>query len=350
MADILYLNPEKGVVEARELEEARDIATSALDLPEVISPRKLIQESRASGRGVSFYKNYHKCAFYPWLRDRLRESQEPAPKQEGAPDTEGESIPDEEVGYFANVGVLFHKLAELLYMNKLHSVVFEFEGKETPLVWTEALRLFNYYRTQFEPTEFTPLGAEVPFDIVSHPAFGVSRFTGRIDLPVHIDRAQLDGLRQKRAVPFLNPGAYILDHKVKWRRSGVAEKEWAYLQQLWLYMMAWDILNPDDLCQGAIVNVVYAYRAHKHEPGKGTARCADGKACLAAGPKCETFLLQKPTSIQRAIAKNYLVMAEKKLNQNGHPANLEECFRYQGRVCEFHPSVGGPCDLIGETR
>lgn len=334
-ANVIYLAP-----------ILQDQQATAVAGREIIKPRELIANSRSSGFGVSFHKNFHRCPMYAYLSGKAPETLE---KGETEPNLD-ETQPDEDSGYFAHVGVLFHKLCELYYQDRLKDVIFEFAGDSEPVAWTEAIRLFNYYRTQFKNTEFKVIGTEMPFRFESNPTFGVPLFTGRFDLMAEITAEHLQSLRERRAIPLLYPGAYVLDHKVKWRRNSKAAEEWDYLIQLWLYMMAWDLLHPENPCRGAIVNVVYAYKQHKHEPGKGTARCSAGKICDGGGAKAETFFVRPPGPQRREIARNFLKTANKLQTMLGYRANTEECFRFTGRVCQFHPSVGGPCDLIGEVK
>lgn len=295
--------------------------------PTIIRPQEIIKQSRGSGAGVSFYKNYHRCAYYALLSGNA-DIDEPTSEDDPNESTIKSS------NYFSAVGVCFHKLCELYYSGLYNQVVFEFDN-DPPVEWLEACELFRKYREKYPFDEFTALGTEVAFRFESHPAFGVPLFTGRLDLPVLIESANLPGLRVNRAIPLLYPGAYITDFKVKWRRSSVAAKEWDYSIQMWLYMMAWDLLYPDNPCRGAIINTVYNYKYQKRDPTKG-------------GPQFESFLIPPPNEHRREVARNWLKKAQAKREFFGHPANLEECFRFQGRVCQYHPSSGGPCNLIGE--
>lgn len=290
------------------------------------SPRQFLKaHAGGSSHGFHYWRQFHCCAYQGYLKHHFVALG--GPSQFSIP-----SDPQERLDK-AGVGILFHKLCEHYYDRTLSQLVIEYEGETEPEEWTVASELFRFYREKFADIEWTVNAAEVRFELTREQAetlFGLPAYTGIIDIPVVITRQQIDQIRLTRKVMLLNPGRYIIDHKVKWQRSSVAAIEWEYNVQMGAYMLSWDAIRPDSPCQGAIVNVVYP-RVRKGQ----------------LAPEFESFYIPPPNDERKAQIKHYFESARHKRDLFGLGANPEECFRYMGRPCQFHPRAGGGCDLIG---
>jgi hypothetical protein len=319
-------------------------------MSEPINPLDILKESHASGRGFSYWSQFHGCPYHRVLDKRQA-------------DYAAESQRDDEYitlgskpgkPNMRNVGVLFHKLCEFYYTDQLSKVTWEYAGEDDPLDWQVATKLFRAYRDKFPVDEFGAVYAaeegfhfgcekdemssvEVQDRRACFEEFGVPEYSGRIDLLPMILEPNLDKIRELRpGLPILYPGVYILDHKTKGRRNEFVGKVYQDSIQMQLYMHAWDLLHPDQPCQGAIISMAIPREPTKREPNR-------------VPGDFESFLIPKPTAESLDQMCVYMRTAYGLRETYGRArANRNECWRYEFNPCSHHPLMGGVCNLKGE--
>jgi hypothetical protein len=226
-----------------------------MDLMEVLSNIK----SEGSGTGVSYYMKRCGAQFY---LDQLypRES-----------------------GFNAQVGTIFHKLAELYYKRQLGSTVLPLDDHadfaRDPV--QEALRAFSAYVRYFPPDEFDVVACELPIPEVDEAgnltAQGVQQakaleafigvpYTFRPDMAVMFSQEQAENFYVRRRMT-VQPGVlYLMDHKTHEKADSGGLRKYAEGQQVPCYTRAWNELSRAGLlryegkdlpeCVGLLINNV----------------------------------------------------------------------------------------------
>ncbi|MGH7869049.1 MAG: hypothetical protein ACREP9_15780, partial [Candidatus Dormibacteraceae bacterium] len=152
-------------------------------------------DSGDSGRGTSYWLSFLGCA-QRYVFDKET----------------GES------GEAARVGALFHKLLELYYQGQLENVTLEYSQGPLDPDWTEALRLFAFYRTIYPPDEWGVVACETPLRSTDESLFGVDEFTGRADMIIDVRPEHVQRVWDTRQLG-LEPGLYLVDTKTKKQTS-----------------------------------------------------------------------------------------------------------------------------------
>ena len=321
--------------------------------PLILSPAKILAESSSSGFGISYWSSLLNCG----MKQKLRQEH---------PGVTLLNTPGEKINMM-HVGVFFHKLRELWRLGLLlpeengsfheDKVIIEWGDFTEPDEWKEALRLFRFYISQFERSEWTTVSCEELFEFgcrecakllpcsqalaesracvrseyddgvlcsmakTTINVFGVPCISGRYDEVAHIDEVQKEALISKRMLPLFDSGIYIVDAKTSGQRWGNIDKQYEHSQQFTLYQMAWSLKNPDRPAQGMIADGLWAYKKE---------------------PRTESFLIRN-TKHKEAVLKSFLSKCWRNFLQNGYETNPARCNDY-GQSCIWEER--GLCDKL----
>lgn len=125
----------------------------------------------------------------------------------------------------------------------------------------EAERIFRGYRARFAPDGFGDVvGVERYLKVEGAENTnwlppGVT-LTGKIDLVVHMNKAQCERLKNERKLS-LEPGYYIIDHKTAWGYNRDMITEYKHSLQFLTYGYLWNTCNPDMQVRGVLANILY---------------------------------------------------------------------------------------------
>jgi len=233
--------------------------------------------------------------------------------------------------YF-DVGKFGHVLMELYYRHGHVEIEdLEFVDRHDELVnynlqaFGEAERCFSAYRDQYPSDEFgKPVEIERRFpandyeqQIIMDMTGGVP-YSGQWDLVLHLNETDCARLGLTRNIDVF-PGWWVTDHKFL-RTANTPIDQFIYDPQLPGYMMAWDVLHPDKLCSGALVNIV-------------------GKTKT---PNFKTYVIDRPDAVGEKVFLKFIEHAHRVKGDPilGNWANSKACFSYW-RVCDHY--LSGKC-------
>jgi hypothetical protein len=212
-----------------------------------------------SGFGFSSYRQWAKCGKAASLSAQAKES-----------------VSVEEYGGSAlEVGTLFHLLVEYYYRGDIteQNLVLEFGQdsgwKPSQEDLTEAMRLFQAYRTKYAPTELGDvLQVEVGYGEgygdrnsaqAVGEAVGIYPFSCRVDLVVSLSGLSAGRLGETRGIT-INPGIWLVDHKTAASEFKNAAELWENDLQMTGNVLAYNAqakIDGRDLAQGILINTIY---------------------------------------------------------------------------------------------
>jgi hypothetical protein len=265
-----------------------------------------------SGSGISYWSSVMTCARKAHLNKGLEQDR-----------------PQRVTLDAAFTGTLFHALMEMYYKHQTDDFAIELDGTGASQEMEEALRLFREYAKRFRPDEWITLGTEVLYpregvqaDVAAiKQMLGIEPLTIRIDMLVEVLPEHVDGLVESRGLD-LKPGVYLVDHKTSERRGNDQVFRYQNNLQMDVYMAVWNACNPEQQCQGMLVNNVYRYKA------------LNAKAF-------ETILVAPPSEDRVQQLKEWLMAAEGKVRNGDITPNLSACFNTYGACPHL---ISGACN------
>jgi len=203
--------------------------------------------SGSSGKGTSYWTEVSTCSRASKLRrkhgDTLR-LVKPNPK--------------------ANIGVMFHAIAEQYHLGKLtHDDIAWGMQSNLDADTLEAIRIALAYTQRYAPDHFGKVLATeklIPSNELETMAIarmlGLDKpYTARIDLVTYLDEERLAYLEQAHCLLLNGPGIYLVDHKTHGAIDSQAQTHAELSVQFLAYPLIWNATQPEP-CRGIIENNV----------------------------------------------------------------------------------------------
>lgn len=226
-----------------------------------------------------------------------------------------------------DTGIYYHALKEFWLTGQVPDGVVIDADPVQDMEWGEALRLFNWHRSEFPRDYWGEIVAvELKMPINEDHAkkvvewIGHDESTGACDLVVKMSEADVERIQVDREVELNGPGIYIVDHKTSASRKSDTDARASYLSSMqclkYMHMLSLAFNEP---IRGMVFDVLV-----KH---KSLRRCSDGRN----GSSVQTFVAV-PKAEDANIVKAAIAYG---MHQREHNlANPFACFDH-GRECVF---------------
>lgn len=268
-----------------------------------------IKRTGGSGRGMSYWTVPALCG-----RKRRLMTEHPAV----------ETITDSTA---LDTGIYYHFLKECFYNGKVADNTAISMEPIQDLEWGEAVRLFDFHRSNFPVDYFGSIVAvELKMPVTPNHAetirdwLGDIEATGAIDLVVNMSAADVRRVEEDRGIELNGPGIYIVDHKTAGARKDDMGGKANYTSSMqcltYMHMLSLAFNEP---IQGMIFDVLLKHKVLRREP--------EGRN----GSSIQTFFA-RPQAEDPHIVKAALVHADRQLREN--LANPFACYD-RGRECVF---------------